>query len=132
MKSSFVALPIAEWLKITYTSGSWEGIAFNAGNVPYPSKNFFDYMVDPSALLSTYSGKKSPLPAIQKLYNDVEAAPIGSAKEKALLKQAQQAIVDEALVYFGLAGPVNMVLPTGLQGVVANGLGDVLWSKAHF
>lgn len=132
VKSSFVALPIAQWLDITYTKGSWEGIAFNAGNVPYPYKNFFDYMVDPSALLSKYTGGKSPLPAIAKLYNAVESAPITSAQEKSLLAQAQNAIIDQALVYFGLAGPVNLVLPVGLDGVVANGLGDVFWSKAHF
>lgn len=133
IKSSFVALPIAQWLNITYTQGSWEGIAFNAGNVPYPYKNFLDYMIDPAVLISKYNGgKKSPYPAAQKLYNDVEAAPIHSKKEVALLNQAQKTIVDDVLVYFGLAGPVNMVLPTGLKGVVANGLGDVLWSKAHF
>ncbi len=132
VKSSFVALPIAQWLNITYTKGSWEGIAFNAGNVPYPYKNFFDYMVDPSSLLSAFTGGKSPIPAVAKLYNAVEAAPITSAQEKHLLDEAQNAIINEALVYFGLAGPVNLVLPTGLEGVVANGLGDVLWSKAHF
>jgi peptide/nickel transport system substrate-binding protein len=132
VKSSFVALPIAQWLSDTYTKGSWEGIAFNAGNVPYPYKNFFDYMVDPSSLLSKFTGGKSPIPAVDKLYNEVEAAPISSAKEKALLNQAQNAIVDQALVYFGLAGPVNMVLPQNLKGVVANGLGDVFWSKAAF
>lgn len=132
VKSSFTALPIAQWLDITYTKGSWEGIAFNAGNVPYPYKNFFDYMVDPSSLLSKFTGGKSPLPKIANLYNAVEAAPISSAKEKSLLNQAQNAIIDQALVYFGLAGPVNMVLPQTLKGVVANGLGDVFWSKAHF
>jgi peptide/nickel transport system substrate-binding protein len=132
VKSSFVALPIAQWLSETYTKGSWEGIAFNAGNVPYPYKNFFDYMVDPSTLLSKFTGGKSPLPAIENLYNAVEAAPIASAKEKSLLDQAQNAIVDQALVYFGLAGPVNLVLPQNLQDVIANGLGDVLWHKAHF
>jgi peptide/nickel transport system substrate-binding protein len=132
VKSSFVALPIAQWLSETYTTGSWSGIAFNAGNVPYPDKNFFDYMVDPSALKSKYSGKKSPLPAIAKLYNQVEGATLGSAAEKKYLKQAQKAIVDQALVYFGLAGPVNLVLPSDMNGVVTNGLGDVFWSKAHF
>ena len=132
VKSSFVALPISQWLSETYSTGSWSGIAFNAGNVPYPYKNFFDYMVDPSALKSKYTGKKAPLPAIAKLYNQVEGATIGSAADKKFLKQAQKAIVDQALVYFGLAGPVNLVLPSGLNGVVTNGLGDVFWSKAHF
>jgi len=132
IKSSFSAATIPDWLKQTYTDGSWSGITFNAGNVPFPPKNFFDYMVDPSAILSKYTGKNPPLPAIAKLYNAVEGAPIASAKEKQLLNQAQNAIVDQALVYFGLAGPVNLVLPTGLKGVVANGLGDVFWSKAHF
>ena len=45
--------------------------------MPYPYKNFFDYMVDPSALKSKYTGKKAPLPAIAKLYNQVEGATIG-------------------------------------------------------
>jgi ABC-type transport system substrate-binding protein len=132
IKSSFVSLPAAQWLSDTYTKGSWQGIAFNAGNVPYPYKNFFDYMVDPSVLLSKYTHGKSPLPSIQKLYNEVEGQPPQSAKEKKFLDQAQKAIVNDALVYFGLAGPVSLVLPTGLKGVNANGLGDVLWNKAHF
>ena len=101
--------------------------------MPYPYKNFFDYMVDPSALKSKYTRQEvAAARRSQKLYNQVEGATIGSAADKKYLKQAQKAIVDQALVYFGLAGPVNLVLPSGLNGVVTNGLGDVFWSKAHF
>ena len=132
VKSSFTSLPAAQWLSDTYTKGSWKGIAFNAGNVPYPYKNFLDYMIDPSVLLSKYTHGKSPYPAMLKLYNQVEGQPPQSAKEKHLLGEAQRAIVNDALVYFGLAGPVSLVLPSGLKGVNTNGFGDVRWNKAHF
>ena len=46
----------ADWLDRTYTDGTWEGITFNAGNLPFPSKNFFDYLVNPSAILSDVQG----------------------------------------------------------------------------
>lgn len=131
IKTSYKNPPIAQWLDATYTKGNWEGLAFNAGNQPFPDKNLFDYLVDPCTLLSAYT-KGSPLPSVADIYHQVEAQPFASAEEKAQLKAAQQAIVDQVPVYFMFAGPVSVVLPSDLNGVVTNGFGDVFWDTASF
>ena len=64
------------------------------------------------------------------LYNKVESA--ADPQEPALLKQAQEVILNDAVVYFMFGGPVNMILPENVQGVIVNGYGDVRWHKASF
>lgn len=128
LTSSFEALTITDWLSATYGKGSWPGLAFNAGNIPFPFLNLFDYLVDPSALVSAYN--KAPNPSVAALYNKVEAGT--DPQEPALLKQAQGVILDQAVVYPMFGGPVNTVLPSNVHGVVVNGYGDVRWHKASF
>lgn len=132
IKCDIQTLAASAWLDATYNKGTWEGLAFNAGNLPYPNKNLFDYMVHPDCTLSAYTSPKPPVPAAAELYNKVEAAPFDSSKEKALLQQAEKALVDDCLVYFMFGGPVSLVLPQNLSGVDANGFGDVRWNKASF
>ena len=98
------------------------------GNIPFPFLNLFDYLVDPAVLLSAYS--KNPNPSVAALYNKVEAGT--DPQEPGLLKQAQEVILNEAVVYFMFGGPVNMILPNNVQGVIVNGYGDVRWHKASF
>lgn len=125
-------LAASAWLDATYNKGTWEGLAFNAGNLPSPSKNLFDYMVHPDCTLSAYTSPKPPVPAANDLYNKVEAAPFDSSEETALLAQAEKMLVDECLTYFMFGGPVSLVLPKNLAGVDLNGYGDVRWNKAAF
>lgn len=127
-------LEIAEagdWLDRTYTNGTWEGITFNAGNLPFPSKNFFDYLVNPSSVLSAYK-EGDVVPEVAELYREINATPFDDPAVDELLAQAQQMIVDDAIVYFGFGAPVSLVLPENLDGVIANGFGDVEWHKASF
>ena len=121
----------ADWLKRTYTDGSWEGITFNAGNLPFPSKNFFDYLVNPSTILSAYKDG-DVVPAAAELYRKILATPFDDPAIDDLLLQAQQMIIDDAIVYTGLGAPVSLVLPDNLTGVISNGFGDVEWRKASF
>lgn len=132
IKSEIQTLTASAWLDATYNKGTWEGIAFNAGNLPYPNKNLFDYLVHPDSTLSSYTSPAPPVPAAADLYKKVMAAPFDSAEETTLLGQAEKALVDDALVYFMFGGPVSLVLPDNLQGVNSNGFGDVLWNKASF
>ncbi|MCU1489321.1 MAG: Peptide/nickel transport system substrate-binding protein, partial [Acidimicrobiaceae bacterium] len=128
LTANFKALTDSDWLAATYGKGNWTGLAFNAGNIPFPFLNLFDYLVDPSAILSSYS--KAPNPSLAALYNRVEAGT--DRQEPALLKQAQEVILDDAVVYFMFGGPVNMILPKNVHGVIVNGYGDVRWHKASF
>jgi peptide/nickel transport system substrate-binding protein len=121
----------ADWLDRTYTTGTWEGITFNAGNLPFPSKNFFDYLVNPSSILSAFT-EGDVVPETAELYRTINATPFDSSEIEALLLQAQEQIVDDAIVYFGFGAPVSLVLPETLTGVVSNGFGDVEWHKASF
>ena len=128
LTASFQALTISDWLSATYGKGSWTGLAFNAGNIPFPFLNLFDYMVDPSAILSAYN--TAPNPSLAALYNKVEAGT--DAQERGLLMQAQAVILNDAVVYPMFGGPVNTILPDNVHGVVVNGYGDVRWNKASF
>ncbi len=129
LTATFQAPTINEWLSLTYGKGNFSGLAFNAGNIPFPFLNLFDYLVDPSALLSAYT-KGSPNPSVAALYNKVESG--ADPQEPALLKQAQEVILNDAVVYFMFGGPVNMILPENVHGVIVNGYGDVRWHKASF
>jgi ABC-type transport system substrate-binding protein len=121
----------ADWLARTYTNGTWEGITFNEGNLPFPSKNFFDYLVNPSTILSAYKDG-DVVPAAAELYRKILATPFDDPAIDDLLLQAQQMILDDAIVYTGLGAPVSLVLPDNLTGVISNGFGDVEWRKASF
>ena len=123
--------PAQDWLDRTYGKGTWEGITFNAGNLPFPSKNFFDYLVNPSTILSAYK-KGDVVEAAAELYRTINATPFDSPEITDLLAQAEKMIVDDAIVLMGLGAGVGLVLPNGVSGVVTNGFGDVFWDKAVF
>lgn len=121
----------ADWLERTYTNGTWEGITFNAGNLPAPSKNFYDYLVNPSTILSAYT-EGDVVPEAAELYRTINATPFDAPEITDLLAQAEATIVDDAIALMGFGAPVSLVLPSGVTGVVVNGFGDVFWNKATF
>jgi ABC-type transport system substrate-binding protein len=121
----------ADWLDRTYGDGTWEGITFNAGNLPFPSKNFFDYLVNPSTILSAYT-EGDVVPEAAELYREINATPFDAPEMEQLLVEAGEMIVEDAIVYFGFGAPVSLVLPEDLSGVISNGFGDVEWHKASF
>lgn len=118
-----------DWLERTYTNGTWEGITFNAGNLPAPSKNFYDYLVNPSSILSAYK-EGDVVPEVAELYRTINATPFDSPEINDLLAQAEATIVEDAIALMGFGAPVSLVLPEGVSGVVVNGYGDVFWNKA--
>jgi peptide/nickel transport system substrate-binding protein len=119
----------SDWLDRTYTKGTWEGITFNAGNLPFPAKNFYDYLVNPDCLTSAY--KDGPvIPDVADLYNTIKATPFDSPDLAALMEQAEKTIVDDAVALMGFGAAVSLVLPKGVTGVEVNGFGDVFWNKA--
>lgn len=120
-----------DWLERTYTNGTWEGITFNAGNLPAPSKNFYDYLVNPSSILSAYT-EGDVVPEVAELYRTINATPFDSPEIQDLLAQAEATIVEDAIALMGFGAPVSLVLPEGVGGVVVNGYGDVFWNKATF
>ena len=120
-----------DWLDRTYTKGTWEGITFNAGNLPFPAKNFYDYLVNPSCLKSAYK-TGDVIPAVVTLYNKIKATPFEAPELTALMAQAEKTIVDDAVALMGFGADVSLVLPKGLSGVTTNGFGDVFWNKASF
>lgn len=130
VKSSFSAPPIADWIKATYGDATWEGLFFNAGNLPFPFTNLYDFAVDPAGLKSAYTGGKSPLQAVADLYGKVTTATPDQLAQ--MVKLAEQSIVDDCIAYWMFGGPVSMILPNNLNGVITNGGGDVFWEKAYF
>jgi peptide/nickel transport system substrate-binding protein len=120
-----------DWLDRTYTNGTWEGITFNAGNLPFPSKNFYDYLVNPSSILSAYK-EGDVVPHVAELYREINATPFDAPEIDGLLEQAERTIVEDVIAYFGFGAPVSLVLPDNLSGVIANGFGDVEWHRAAF
>jgi len=119
----------SDWLDRTYTTGTWEGITFNAGNLPFPSKNFFDYLVNPAVIFSDYK-EGDVVPEAAELYRSINATAFEDPAIEDLLLDAQNMIIDDAIVYFAFGAPVSLVLPENLTGVVSNGFGDVEWHKA--
>lgn len=120
--------PAADWLERTYTEGTWEGITFNAGNLPFPAKNFYDYLVNPSCLLSAYK-EGDVVPEVASLYAEINATPFDAPELAALMEQAEATIVEDAVALMGFGAPVSLVLPEGVSGVIVNGFGDVFWDK---
>jgi peptide/nickel transport system substrate-binding protein len=118
----------SDWLERTYTKGTWEGITFNAGNLPSPAKNFYDYLVNPSCLHSAYK-EGDVVPAVAELYAKINVTPFDSPDLKPLMDQAEGTIVNDAVALMGFGAPVSLVLPDGVSGVVVNGYGDVFWDK---
>lgn len=120
-----------DWLDRTYVEGTWEGLAFNAGNVPAPVRNYYDYMVNPATLLSAYT-EGDVVPKAADLYGRITSTPFDAPEMRALLDEAEALIVEDALALMGLGAPVSLVLPVGLSGVRVNGFGDVFFNKATF
>lgn len=118
-----------DWLERTYTEGTWEGITFNAGNLPFPAKNFYDYLVNPSSILSAYKDG-DVVPEVAELYREINATPFDSPEITPLLEQAGATIADDAVALMGFGAPVSLVLPEGVSGVEVNGYGDVFWNEA--
>jgi peptide/nickel transport system substrate-binding protein len=121
-------LPGSDWLERTYTNGDWEGLAFNAGNLPSPAKNFYDYLVNPSALLSKYK-EGDVNEEVAALYAEINATPHDAPELDALMAKAEATIVEDAVALMGFGAPVSLVLPDGVSGVIVNGYGDVFWDK---
>lgn len=131
IKSSVEVAPASDWLDRTYGKGTWEGITFNAGNLPFPSKNFFDYLVNPSTIKSAYK-KGDVVPAAAELYRQINATAFDAPELQDLLAQAEKMIVDDAIVLMGFGAPVSLIEPENLSGIGFNGFGDVTWDKAIF
>lgn len=117
-----------DWLERTYTNGTWEGITFNAGNLPSPAKNFYDYLVNPSCLLSDYT-EGDVVPEVAELYREINATPFDAPELADLMATAEATIVDDAVALMGFGAAVSLVLPDGVSGVIVNGYGDVFWDK---
>ena len=120
--------PVADWLERTYTNGTWEGITFNAGNLPSPAKNFYDYLVNPSSILSSYK-EGAVVPEVAELYREINATAYDSPELESLMAKAEATIVEDAVALMGFGAPVSLVLPEGVSGVTVNGFGDVFWEK---
>ena len=106
INSSEIEVPEAgDWLDRTYVNGTWEGIAFNAGNVPAPVRNFYDYMVNPATLLSAYT-EGDVVPEAAELYRTITSTPFDAPEMRRLLDEAEALIVDDALALMGLGAPV--------------------------
>jgi peptide/nickel transport system substrate-binding protein len=118
----------SDWLERTYTNGTWEGITFNAGNLPSPAKNFYDYLVNPSCLKSAYK-EGDVVPEVAELYAKINATPFDAPELADLMADAEATIVDDAVALMGFGADVSLVLPDGVSGVVVNGYGDVFWDK---
>jgi ABC-type transport system substrate-binding protein len=121
--------PGADWLERTYTNGTWEGITFNAGNLPFPAKNFYDYLVNPACIKSSYK-EGDVVPEVAELYAKINATPFDSPDLADLMAKAEATIVEDAVSLMGFGAAVSLVLPTGCSGVVSNGYGDIFWEKA--
>ncbi|CAN5730964.1 hypothetical protein BH24ACT5_BH24ACT5_20690 [soil metagenome] len=87
----------SDWLDRTYTTGTWEGITFNAGNLPFPSKNFFDYLVNPSCIFSAYK-EGAVVEQAAELYRSINATAFEDPAMADLLEQAGRMIIDDAIV----------------------------------
>ncbi len=128
IESEVEVAPAADWLDRTYGEGTWEGITFNAGNLPFPAKNFYDYLVNPAAILSAYT-EDDPNPEVAKLYAEINATPFDAPELDALMAEAERTIVEDAVALMGFGAPVSLVLPNNVTGVQVNGFGDVFWDK---
>jgi peptide/nickel transport system substrate-binding protein len=129
INASIQTLPSAQWFDRLYTKRNHDGIAVNAGTVPFPWALIANYML--KATLLHPSGKKPAIPKLETAYNTAFSSA-NEAQYKASLQTIQRLMLSEAAVYHTMIANNQNVAPQKLLGVDSTLIGDQRFDGAYF
>ncbi len=130
IQASIQTLPSSQWFDRLYTKRNHEGIAVNAGTLPFPWALVANYMMK-ATLLKPSNAKRSAIPALEAAYNTA----FSSSNERqyaSALKTIQRLMLSQAAVYHTMVANNQNVAPQNLRGVESTLIGDQRFDRAYF
>ena len=127
--ASIQVLPATQWFDRLYTKRNHEGIAVNAGTVPFPWALIANYMMKAS-LLKPPKAKRSAIPALEAAYNTAFSSG-SEAQYRNALRTIQRLMLEQAAVYHTMVANNQNVAPRNLRGVDSTLIGDQRFDAAY-
>jgi peptide/nickel transport system substrate-binding protein len=122
--------PSTQWFDLLYTKRTHQGIAVNAGTLPFPWALIANYMM--KATLLTPPGKKKSADApLEAAYNTAFSSA-NEAQYRSSLRTIQRLMLRDATVYHTMMSSNQNVAPQNLQGVDSTLIGDQRFDGAYF
>jgi peptide/nickel transport system substrate-binding protein len=130
INASIQTLPASQWFDRLYTKRNHDGIAVNAGTVPFPWALIANYMMK-ATLLKPAGAKKGAIPKLEAAYNTAFSSA-NEAQYRASLQTIQRLMLSEAAAYHTMIANNQNIAPTNLQGVDSTLIGDQRFDGAYF
>ena len=124
-------LPPAQWFDRLYTKRNHDGIAVNAGSLPFPWALAANYMMKATLLPNPPKYPKPVLPALTAAYN-LAFSSANEAQYSVALKTIQRLMNSQAAVFHTMMASNQNVAPQNLQGVESTVFGDQRFAGAYF
>lgn len=124
-------LPAAQWFDRLYTKRNHEGIAVNAGTLPFPWALIANYMMKATLLSNPPKYPKPAIPALEAAYNTAFSSA-NEAQYASSLKTVQRLMLSEAAVYHTMMANNQNVAPKNLMGVESTLIGDQRFDGTYF
>jgi peptide/nickel transport system substrate-binding protein len=132
INATIQVLPASQWFDRLYTKRNHDGIAVNAGTLPFPWALIANYMMKASLLSDPSKGLKPPaIPALEAAYNKAFSSA-NEAQYSASLKTIQRLMLTQAAAYHTMMANNQNVAPQNLQGVDSTLIGDQRFDGAYF
>ena len=123
-------LPAAQWFDRLYTKRNHDGIAVNAGSLPFPWALIANYMMKATLLKNPPKYPKGAIPALEAAYNTA-FSPKNEAQYSASLKAVQRLMLTQAAAFHTMIASNQNVAPKNLQGVDSTLIGDQRFDGAY-
>jgi ABC-type transport system substrate-binding protein len=130
IKATIESLPGNQWFDKLYTKRTHEGIAVNAGTVPFPWALIANYMMQ-ATLPPLKEGEPSASPATWDAYQRA-FAPEDEASYAQALADVQTNMLEDMTVYHTMVANNQNVAPATLEGVESTKIGDQRFDGAYF
>ncbi len=124
-------LPAAQWFDRLYTKRNHDGIAVNAGSLPFPWALAANYMMKATLLPNPPKYPKPVLPALTAAYN-LAFSSANEAQYAGAIKTIQRLMNSQAAVFHTMMASNQNVAPQNLQGVESTVFGDQRFAGAYF
>ena len=121
-------LPAAQWFDRLYTKRNHDGIAVNAGSLPFPWALIANYMMKATLLKNPPKYPKGAIPPLEAAYN-LAFSSATEAQYAAALKAVQRLMLSKAAVYHTIMANNQNVAPQNLQGVESTLFGDQRFAR---
>jgi ABC-type transport system substrate-binding protein len=122
-------VPATQWFDLLYTKRTHEGIAVNAGSLPFPWALIANYMMK-ATLLSNPKYPAPAIPALEAAYNTA-FSPKNEAEYKRALQNVQRLMLTQAAAFHTMLASNQNVAPKNLMGVDSTLIGDQRFDGAY-